>query len=208
MSFIGAYFYDKMMKGPEEACLIHWRKELLEQTDGKVLEIGSGTGASVELYPNKPSLELYLSEPDQNMRQRLTKKLRSLEKDNIKVLDSPAEKIDAKDDYFDYVFVSLVCCSVHSPQVALQEFKRVLKPSGKLIFMEHVAAEEGSNRRKWQDRLNFMWRSIAGNCHLNRETEKELIDAGFMIQTIKRESMRKVMAFVRPSIRGVATLKE
>ena len=69
-----------------------------------------------------------------------------------------------------------------------------------------MAAEEGSSRRKWQERLNGFWGVIAGNCHLNRETEKEFIRAGFKIESIKRESMRKAISIVRPTIRGVATL--
>lgn len=206
MSFIGAYFYDKIMKDAEEACLGEWRKDLLANADGKVLEIGAGTGASLGYYPNKPSLELYLSEPDKNMRKQLEGKLSLLQRTDIHVLSSPAESIDAEDDFFDYVFVSLVCCSVDCVQTSLKELKRVLKPTGKLIFLEHVAAENGSSRRKWQNRLNGLWRLIAGNCHLNRETETEITNAGFVIQSLERESMRKVLSVVRPTIRGVASL--
>ncbi len=189
MSFLGTCLYDRVMKASETACLSQWRESLLTEADGKVLEIGAGTGASIDSYPEKPSLELYLLEPDRHMRKKLVERLKGSGKNDVKVLDSAAEHIDAKNDFFDYVFVSLVCCSVDSPAGALKEIKRVLKPSGKLIFREHVAAQPGSDRRKWQDRLNGMWGFIAGNCHLNRETEKEITEAGFVIQTIQRESM-------------------
>jgi len=122
------------------------------------------------------------------------------------VLSSPGESIESKDDFFDVVFVSLVCCSVTDVQASLREIKRVLKPGGSFVFLEHVAAEAGSSRRKWQNRLNVFWRKIAGNCHLNRETEQHIRDAGFNIQNIRHESMRKAMSIVRPTIRGVATL--
>ena len=84
------------------------------------------------------------------------------------------------------------------------EIKRILKPGGRLVFLEHVAAEVGTNRRIWQHRLNPFWRRIAGNCHLIRETENEIKKAGFEIESITRESMRKTISIVRPTIRGIA----
>jgi len=206
MSFLGALFYDKLMKSTEEACLIDWRRELLKNVSGKVLEIGAGTGASLTLYPKSSELELFLSEPDANMRGQLEEKVSQQKLSNVVVLSSPGEVIESKDDFFDVVFVSLVCCSVTDVQASLREIKRVLKPGGSFVFLEHVAAETGSSRRKWQNRLNMLWRKIAGNCHLNRETEQHIRDAGFNIQDIKHESMRKAMSIVRPTIRGVATL--
>jgi len=206
MSFLGALFYDKLMKSTEEACLIDWRRELLKNVNGKVLEIGAGTGASLTLYPKSSELELFLSEPDANMRGQLEEKVSQQKLSNVVVLSSPGEVIESKDDFFDVVFVSLVCCSVTDVQASLREIKRVLKPGGSFVFLEHVAAETGSSRRKWQNRLNMLWRKIAGNCHLNRETEQHIRDAGFNIQDIKHESMRKAMSIVRPTIRGVATL--
>jgi len=206
MSFLGALFYDKLMKSTEEACLIDWRRELLKDVNGKILEIGAGTGASLALYPKRPELEIFLSEPDGSMRGQLEEKVRQQKLSNVVVLSSPGEAIESKDNFFDVVFVSLVCCSVTDVQASLREVKRVLKPSGSFVFLEHVAAESGTSRRKWQNRLNTFWRKIAGNCHLNRETEQHIREAGFNIQSIKHESMRKAMSIVRPTIRGVATL--
>lgn len=206
MSFLGALFYDKLMKSTEDACLIDWRRELLKDIDGKVLEIGAGTGASLDLYPKRPALEIFLSEPDGNMRGQLKEKVQRQTSSNVTVLSCPGEKIESEDNFFDVVFVSLVCCSVTDVQASLKEIKRVLKPSGSFVFLEHVAAEDGTTRRKWQNRLNMFWRKLAGNCHLNRETERYIKDAGFTIQDIKRESMRKAMSLVRPTIRGVAKL--
>lgn len=206
MSYFMSFFYDKVMKSTEEACLIDWRKELLKDVQGKVLEIGAGTGASLALYPRDKNLELFLCEPDKNMRHQLVEKIKQSGKQNITVLNSSAEAIDSENDSYDFVFLSLVCCSVKNADLALSEIKRVLKPEGKFIFIEHVAAKKGSGRRKWQDRLNGIWRLIAGNCHLNRETEKSIINAGFRIDEIKRESLRKAPPIVRPTIRGIACL--
>lgn len=194
------------MKATEEACLIQWRKDLLKNVDGKLLEIGAGTGASLALYPKSASLEIYMSEPDQSMRSQLEEKVKVQNLTNVSVLSCPGEKIESEDDFYDYVFVSLVCCSVNDIEASLSEIKRVLKSDGRFIFLEHVAAESGSGRRKWQDRLNVFWRKLAGNCHLNRETEQHIKNAGFTILDIKRESMRKAIPLVRPTIRGLAKL--
>ena len=204
MSFLSAYFYDKCMQATEDACLIDWRRELLRHAHGKGLEIGAGTGASLELYPDTPGLELSLAEPDGNMRAKLKEKIHQRSLQKITVLDCPGEQIKSDDDVFDFVFASLVCCSVTDVKSTLSEINRVLKPDGSFIFLEHVAAENGSNRRKWQNRVNPFWRKLAGNCHLNRETERAIENAGFRIDEIKRESMRKAMPLVRPTIRGVA----
>lgn len=206
MSSLSAFFYDQCMKATESACLMDWRKELLQNVHGKVLEIGAGTGASIELYPDNPSLDIYMSEPDKSMRLQLEEKLKHSTRTNIQTLACASEHIDMPDDSFDFVFVSLVCCSVSDVQKSLSEIKRVLKKDGQFIFMEHVAAPAGTGRRKWQDRLNFLWRKLAGNCHLNRETESQITQAGFTIQSIKHDSMRKAMPLVRPCIRGIAVV--
>lgn len=205
MSFLSALFYDQCMKSTEDACLIEWRKNLLRSVSGKVLEIGAGTGASLELYPREAEIELHLTEPDRNMRLKLEKKARESKLNHINVLAFPAESLECDDNQYDYVFASLVCCSVENVEATLAEIKRVLKPEGRFIFLEHVAAEQGTKRRKWQNRLNVLWRKLAGNCHLNRETEKSISNAGFQIQEIHYESMRKAMPLVRPTIRGIAT---
>jgi ubiquinone/menaquinone biosynthesis C-methylase UbiE len=204
MSFLSAFFYDKCMKATEDACLIDWRKDLLKNVAGKVLEIGAGTGASLDLYPNLPELQLSLAEPDKGMRVQLEEKIQTKGLKQISVMSCPGENIDSDDETFDFVFASLVCCSVNDVAASLNEIKRVLKPNGSFIFLEHVAAEKGSKRRTWQNRLNPFWRKFAGNCHLNRETESYIKNAGFILHEIKHESMRKAMPLVRPTIRGIA----
>lgn len=206
MPFLIALFYDKCMKATEDACLIDWRRDLLKNVDGKVLEIGAGTGASLDLYPVKSSIDLYLSEPNQDMRSQLDKKVKDGRFDNVSVLSCTSEMLDSEDNFYDFVFASLVCCSVSDVQASLKEIMRVLKHDGSFIFLEHVAAEDGTQRRKWQNRLNIFWKKIAGNCHLNRETEAQIKDAGFVITDIKHESMRKAISLVRPTIRGIAKL--
>ena len=202
MSFLLSFFYDSCMCKTEEACLKGWRQELLKSVGGDVLEIGAGTGANIKYYPE--STNLVMAEPDKNMRKQIESKIKSSRLKGVSVSAGSAEKIEAKDESFDFVVSSLVCCSVTNLELALLEIKRVLRPEGKLVFLEHVAATTGSKRRKWQNMINPFWRKLAGNCHLNRETENAILSAGFKFQDIKRESMRKALPIVRPTIRGIA----
>ena len=203
MSFVMAFFYDRAIKKTEDACLRQWRSELLLGLEGAVLEIGAGTGASLPHYPPGVT-RLLLSEPDPHMRRRLRARVEERNDARIGVVASGAEQIDAADASFDHVVASLVCCSVSDPGASLAEIHRVLRPGGSFVFLEHVAAAEGTSRRRWQDRLTPLWKRVMGNCHLNRDTERAIREAGFAIERIERESMRKAPPIVRPTIRGVA----
>jgi len=203
VSYLTAYFYDRFMAKAEEACLKEWRHELLKQVSGDVLEIGAGTGASINFYPQTIT-RLVLSEPDKHMRKHLEVNAVNSQVTNISITSATAEHIDADDESFDFVVTSLVCCSLTNLEAGLLEIKRVLKPGGGLVFLEHVAAVDGTGRRWWQNLINPLWRGLMGNCNLNRETELAMLSAGFSIVQITRKSMRKAMPLVRPTIRGVA----
>jgi ubiquinone/menaquinone biosynthesis C-methylase UbiE len=219
MSFLTAFFYDRVMAKTEAACLRQWRRELLAQVNGEVLEIGAGTGANITLYSERVS-RLTLTEPDRHMRRQLEEKIANhdpqrlgvsegnaeniVAPQRLGVSEGNAENIVAEDESFDYVVTSLVCCSVNDLDASLREVKRVLKPGGGLVFLEHVAAPEGTSRRRWQNRINPIWKTFMGNCHLNRETENAIIEQGFEITRIERESMCNAPPIVRPTIRGIA----
>ena len=184
MSFLSAFFYDRVMSTAEKACLAQWRQELLEQAQGKVLEVGAGTGASLPFYPDSVS-SLALSEPDPHMRKQLKERVRrSHGRENSSVCAGTAEQIDAEDESFDCVVTSLVCCSVADLEACLLEIRRVLRIGGSFIFMEHVAAPPGSSRRRWQDRINPVWKKIAGGCNLNRDIPGALEEAGFRVEQV------------------------
>ena len=201
MSFITAYLNDRLSAKVEKAFLKSWRRELLKHVYGEVLEIGAGTGANIEHYPDQVT-RLVLTEPDKHKRRILERKISNRGLENVQVSDYTAEQIRAEDESFDCVVAFIVFCCVSNPGTALEEIKRVLKPGGYFIFLEHVAAPEGTSIRRWQDRLTPIWRILGDN--LNRETEEAIISAGFKFREITREGIPKALPIYRPSIRGIA----
>lgn len=203
MSFLVAFFYDKFMAKTEEACLSEWRHGLLNQVSGEVLEVGAGTGINIKFYSDNVT-RLVVSEPDKHMRKYLREQVDNHQLKNASVTSGTAEQIDSDDESFDYVVATLVCCSVTNLKSSLREIRRVLRPEGSLVFLEHVAAADDTPTRRWQNRINPIWKTFMGNCHLNRETEQAIVTEGFEIIQIERESMRKAPPIVRPTIRGIA----
>jgi ubiquinone/menaquinone biosynthesis C-methylase UbiE len=202
VSWLLAAIYDRFMSESEAACVASWRAELLSELDGDVLEVGAGTGHNLPHYPPNVA-RLVLSEPDRHMRARLSRKLRACGASSD-LSDAPAEHLPLPDASFDAVVATLVLCSVADPCRALAEIRRVLKPGGRFVFIEHVAAHDNPRRLRWQRRIEPLWKRIAGGCHVTRCTDQLIAQAGFDIERIERQSIRKAMPHVRPSIRGVA----
>lgn len=203
MAWIVAAVYDRVMRAAEVACLIQWRQQLLQDVVGAVLEVGAGTGATLPLYPGTIT-RLVLAEPDPHMRRRLERKRGNTGVAHVELSEASLDALPMPDASFDAVVSSLVLCSVHDAPGALKEIFRVLKPGGRLLFLEHVAARSHSTRFAWQRRLEPLWKRVAGNCHLTRDTEAAIRTAGFQIERIERESMRRAIPFLRPCIRGAA----
>lgn len=203
MSWLLAAVYDRFTRASEQACLQEWRAALLHDLTGAVLEVGAGTGLNIPHYPLTVS-RLVLSDPDPHMRRRLAERARAQGWERAEVLGVTLDDLTLPNETFDAVVGTLVLCSVARLEGALAEIHRVLKPGGELRFLEHVAAESRPDRLAWQRRVEPVWRRLAGNCHLTRRTADAITAAGFDIVDLKRESMRKAWALVRPTIRGVA----
>jgi ubiquinone/menaquinone biosynthesis C-methylase UbiE len=196
-----AAIYDRFMRRTE-AHLVPWRAALLSGLSGRVLELGAGTGVNLPFYPR--ALErLVLAEPDRHMRARLAARV-GRERPGAEVVDASAEALPFDDGAFDAVVSTLVLCSVRDVERALGEARRVLRPGGALVFLEHVAADERPARLRWQRRLEPIWKRVAGNCHLTRRTAEAIAAAGFVLEACERESLREALPFTRPSVRGVA----
>ena len=213
MAWLLAPIYDRMVAPAEEACFQTWRGELLAGLHGQVLEIGAGTGANVGHY-RAPIERVVFTEPDPGMRHQLVTKLDaargagSFRPAGSEVLADSADRLSFADASFDAVVATLVFCTVPDPDAALAEVRRVLKPGGRLVFLEHVAAEDRPDRLKWQRRIDPVWKRVVGGCRLTRRTADTIEQAGFTIEAITRESARKATPLIRPTIRGTAISPE
>jgi ubiquinone/menaquinone biosynthesis C-methylase UbiE len=193
--------YDTVMKGPEQSTFRAHREALLSGVSGRVLEIGGGTGANLEFYPAAVT-ELVITEPEEPMARRLERKLagRSLP---ARVELVPAEALPFEDGSFDYVVSTLVLCTVNDPERALGEVRRVLKPGGKLVFLEHVRSRNPKLAR-WQDRFQPIQYRLGHGCHCNRATLENVEAAGFSVAELEHDRVKKAPPIIRPLIVGAA----
>src|SRR5271169_2081560 len=159
MSWLFATIYDPFMRGAEVACLAQWRADLLALAEGDVLEIGAGTGANLPLYP-RGVRSLQLTEPDADMLARLRRRMSVAPMRQVQAREAAVDALPFDDAAFDTVVSTLVLCSVPDVSRALSEVRRVLRPGGHLLFLEHVAAEDRPARLAWQRRLEPMWTRI------------------------------------------------
>ena len=157
----------KLIDCPEYQSLGELKKALLGNLQHQVLEIGPGAGASLAYYPE--DISWIGVEPNPFMHPYLEREAQQLGLANIKLLSGTAEDLPVEDQSIDTVVSTHVLCSVTDLQASLQEIKRILKPGGSFVFIEHVAGECGSWTRKAQDGVNPVWKNLFDNCHLNRE---------------------------------------
>lgn len=193
--------YDRAFQATEDAGLRDMRRNLLSQARGRVLELGAGTGLNLELYPDSVQ-DLTLTEPDPHMTRQLRKKLAESPR-QAEVIEAPAEKLPFDDDSFDTAVVTLVLCTVPDQAAALREIRRVLKPGGQFLFLEHVRSRN-PGLAKWQDRLEGPWRFFGDGCHCNRDTVSAISAAGFELGDVERPELPKAPPIVKPMAKGSA----
>ena len=145
-----AALYDMFNKGSEAAGMREERRQLLAGAEGVTIEVGAGTGLNLDHYPQAVT-RLVLAEPDRHMRRRLRRRVDALDR-AAEVIDASAERLHFPDATFDTAVVTLVLCSVPNQEVALAEIARVLRPDGRLLFIEHVRSGEPKVAKR-QDRF-------------------------------------------------------
>jgi ubiquinone/menaquinone biosynthesis C-methylase UbiE len=195
--------YDSLLKGTEEAGLREMRRETLAAASGRTIDVGAGTGANLGLYPETVT-ELVLAEPDPHMTKRLRRRMAE-EGSSAELVEASAERLPFEDASFDTAVFTLVLCTVPDPKAALAEAARVLRPGGKLLFVEHVRAAEPGLAR-WQDRLETPWRFFADGCHCNRDTVATIEASPLSVESVERGELPKSPPITQPLARGQAVL--
>ncbi len=157
------------------------KRALLGGLHGDVLEIGPGDGPNLRYFA--PDVRWVGVEPNPYMHPYLQRTIASLRRAaqsyRIETGDPAGRRLPAGDASVDAVVSTLVLCSVDRPEEMLREILRVLKPGGKFVFLEHVAAQPGTRMRWWQDFLTPAWAFTSDGCHPNRETWVTIAQAGF-----------------------------
>src|SRR5579863_4590772 len=189
-----ANFYERMSRSKaEQSFMDPLRKEVTGLAHGLVLEIGAGNGLNFAYYDPDKVERVEAVEPDSAMLRYARERIATA-RVPINLTQAPVENLPFADESFDSAVITLVFCSVSNPLRGLSEVRRVLKPGGALLMVEHVRAP-GAIATTMQNIVTPFTRLAAGNCHWNRDTEKTVIEAGFQV-----EQRRDVGGFIMPVV--------
>ncbi len=155
------------------------REKIVPLAEGRVLEIGMGSGLNLPFYDRTKVEKVWGLEPSEGMRQLARRNFGGADLD-LEVLDLPGEKIPLDANSVDTVLMTYTLCTIPDVRSALQGMLHVLRPGGKLLFCEHGIAPDPSVA-KWQNRINPTWRVFSGGCNINRDIPAVLRAAGFKV---------------------------
>lgn len=193
------WLYDFAGRRVEKGELGERRHALVADIEGDVIEVGAGTGFNLPHY--EKARRVVAVEPDPSMARRLPMRVAAATVP-VEIVSGSAESLPFTDETFDAAVVTFVLCSVDEPQAALAEVRRVLKPDGRLVLLEHVRGE--GRLARWQDRCTPLHRKVAGNCHLNRDAKNEVAAAGFDATGLHTVRIPGSHPLVRSGLQGVA----
>ena len=165
------------------------RQKVVPLVEGKVLEVGVGSGLNLPFYDKSKIDELWGLDPSEELSD-MARKVADRENIVLNFISSGAEEIPLPDSYFDSVLITYTMCTIPEVARANKEIKRVLKRGGKLIFCEHGEAPD-ENIRKWQKRINPFWGKLAGGCNINRKIPSLIQNAGFEIVELEEMYLPK-----------------
>ncbi len=176
-----------------------WKERLLGRLTGTVVEIGPGAGVNLTYFPE--DVRWIGVEPNVFLHEYIRKEAERLGRE-VEVITGLAEALPFDDASVDAVVSTIVLCSVEDLSGSLREIRRVLKPGGSFVFIEHVAADRGTARRTLQRMIAPFWKIAADGCHPDRETGPAIEGAGFA--AVDYERFRLSVPVVGPHIAGVA----
>ena len=200
-----AFYYPRLVARSEKAGLREVRRRLVAQAEGRVLEVGAGSGLNLPHYTDRVS-ELIVSEPSPHMLDHLRE---ALERDpppvgTWKLAEADADQLPFGEGSFEAVVCTFVLCTVPDPERTVGEIARVLKPGGRLLFLEHVHAGEGTLLGRVQDLVEVPHRYLAAGCHPNRRTERLLRGSPLEVEGLEHGAQPRSVPTVRPTIVGSA----
>jgi len=181
------WIYDAICAFAEWRGLGRWRRWLVGGARGRTLDLGSGTGRNLPLYP--AGVQVVGVEPSAAALPRARRRA-----PGVLLVRASAEALPFRDGVFDTVVAGLVLCSVSDPSRALAEARRVLRPDGELRALEHVRSRHPW-RARFQDAIQPAWTWFAGGCHPNRDTERSVETAGFVIGADERRAQGNMRRF-------------
>jgi SAM-dependent methyltransferase len=193
-----AFFEPLIVWFGDRAGLARWRRELLGRAEGRVVEIGAGAGPNFRHYP--PGARVAATEPDPHMLKRARRSARK--RPGITVQQASADALPFADDTVDTVVGTAVLCSVPDQAAALADIKRVLKPGGSYLFIEHVRSDDPALAAR-QDRGERRQVRFGGGCHPNRATLDAIIAAGLEPERIEHLQLPG-SKLTKPAIFGAA----
>jgi ubiquinone/menaquinone biosynthesis C-methylase UbiE len=176
-----------VQRSMRQETLVAYRERAVPGAAGRILEIGIGSGVNLQYYGDQakhvigldPSVKLLALAAEANRRNDLS----------VELVKGSAEMIPIEDKTIDTVLTTWTLCSISNVNRALSEMRRVLKPNGRLLFVEHGLSPEDKVRR-WQNRLNPVWKRVTGGCNLNRAIAQLIEVAGFRIERIDTGYMK------------------
>lgn len=188
MSFYGEhvlpYLINLSMRSRE---LRPYRERVISHAMGRVLEVGLGSGLNLPFYGSRVQ-EILGLEPSARLA-AMAQRAVGQSKAPVTFVASSAETIPIENETIDTIVTTWTLCSIPDAARALAEMRRVLKPTGQLLFVEHGLAPEDTVR-KWQHRLTPIWKKIGGGCHLDRPIGKLIEDAGFRMRELQTGYMK------------------
>jgi len=155
------------------------REKLVPLASGRVLEVGMGSGLNLSFYDARRVTKVWGLEPSPEMSKMASAAVEAVAFD-VEFVSAGGEQIPLDSESFDTVLMTFTLCTIPDAERALREIARVLKQGGQLLFCEHGAAPDAGIRR-WQNRIDPLWRRLAGGCHLNRDIPGLIRRGGFEI---------------------------